>query len=166
MKIFDFEELFGCEFGTRDNLTKYPDVGDDREFGIRIVTPNHPEDDVRLGVSTMAFVFNKNFELVMTKDGEELYESNLQLSFFVNLDPEDPAPRTVRDGSQKEPYIVSRETHLMPNTEYIYIMRDYNTNNPMGVVYHGLDSDEDIESYNGLPLDLNGVPGIWYPTNT
>ena len=163
MRIFDFEELFNFSFGEKDSKTVCPDIGSDRKFGIRIRTPNHSEEDVRLGIPMMAFVFNKNMMLTMSRDGVALYESNRDLSFFVNKDGVDPKPLKVRDDTHGgEEYEVPRETHLMPDSEYLYTMEDNHSSNQMAVTYYGTDVDEEDYS-NGVPLPHNGVDGIWFP---
>lgn len=163
MKIFDFEDLFSFDFGAKRNKTVYPDVGSDREFGIRIRTPDHEEHDVRLGVSLGAFVMNKKYQLLMTRDGKTLFKSNRMLNMFVNQDGKDPKPTQLRDGTTPEVQFIDRETHLLPDTEYVYIMRDFDGGNPMHVAYYGTDPEGAEQYGDGILHELDGRPGIWYP---
>lgn len=164
--MMKFEEVYGFEFGKRGNVTAYPDRTTS-DFEIEFTTPNHDESDVRFLFSVMAFIFDKNMLLqCMDADRNILYESNRQLSFFINstgIDPKAGLP-TAHPGIDPP---AARETWLKNNTTYIlrvYRAR-HSDNQPMALVYQSLDVDlpNEIPVDKSLDIAINGVDGIWVP---
>ena len=165
MKIYDFTDLFDFAWGDRENktanITDLPEG--DREFGVRFTTPNNSEEDVRMGIPMMAFVMNKNTELELRRHDKVMYsDENSNFSFFVNHDGKDPKPTQLRDNTTPEVQFIDRETHLFPNTEYVYVQRNTTTNNQPAVVYQSSAWDDESVIYGGTPHTLDGVDGIWF----
>lgn len=163
-----FPDVYGFEFGARANVTKYPDP-ENNEFEIEFRTPNHSEEDVRFAFSTMAFVFFRKILKMEVWDGDtKLYESNQQLSMFVNESGEDPW----KDDPTGHPKIARepRTTHLKPS--HTYTLKVYRTvgpspKNPISVQYYGTDANQvDYGSAipkEGVPMTIGDIKGMFIP---
>ncbi len=164
MNEFEFIALYGVEFGAKDNQTVYPDYTSSH-FRINFMTPGHSEQDVRIGISTMAFVMDKTIALrLFSADDTLLYETNRSFSFFVNKDGVDPKPLLVRDDTHGgQQYEVPRETHLLPFTRYALECertKGHSANQPLGIIHVSNDFNQELY---GIRMPMGGVDGIWTP---
>lgn len=166
MKTYDFKELFGFEFGERRNVTVYPkDAGN--EFMIMFKTPSHSEEDVRLSLPTMAFVFNQNILLETVMDNKVLYTDNRSFSYFVNKDGVDP--KFGRPSGHPFVDIKIRDTHLEPNTWYGFHYKRAGSasaaaRNPAAIQYFGTDKNE-VAFSDSVPMTFGGITGFFVPDN-
>lgn len=165
---YKFEDVYGFPFGTRNNVTVYPDK-ENNEFEISFVTPNHSEEDVRFAFSGMSYVFFRNILRMEVWDGGVLlYETNRSLSMFVNNTGIDPWSE-VKTGDKRIPR-VPRTTHLQPGHEYtlkVYRTVGASPKNPIPLQYYGTDANE-IEygpslPTEGIPMTFGDVKGTFIP---
>lgn len=157
--MYTFREVFGFDFGEQRNVTKYPD-DNANVVEVEFTTPAHSEEDVRFSISTMAYVMDKTISLQILFGGHVLYSDNRSISVFVNDTGVDPKPPKVRDDTHNgEEYEVPRETHLLPNTTYIYRITSRST--PVPISYYGTDTGN--ETLYGIEMSHEGVDGIWFP---
>lgn len=168
MNRYNFVDVFGVPFGHRGKITEYPDR-DHNEFEIDFITPSNSEEDVRFGISTMAFVFFKDQLIMEILDGDKvLYTSNRSFSMFVNLDGIDPkAGRPT--GHPNMPPLKGREGHLLPSHKYtLRVHRTFGPTdkNPISIIYSGTDMNEvefDTEYTESVPMTFAGVDGFFVP---
>ncbi len=164
MNEFEFTDVYdGKHFGDRDNSVAYPDALTSH-WRINFDTPGHSEEDVRMGIPMMGWIMDKTIALrLFDSDDKLLYEHNRMFSFFVNEDGVDPKPRWVRDGTQRMPYQVPRDTHLLPFNRYsleVERTRGHSNYNPIGIIHQSADFNEELY---GIAMPFGGVPGIWRP---
>lgn len=161
---YNFEDLYGLEFGKQDNMVIRPDP-DNNEFLMNFTTPNHTEDSVSLGIGMEAFIFFRNIIRMEIWDGDELlYKSNRRFHFFVNATGKDPYADK-DSGHPLLPY-KARETWLKPNRTYtlkVYRTVGPSPKNPIGIHYVATDGNEKDIATQGVPMTFNGVAGHFVP---
>lgn len=144
MKEFNFEELFGFEFGTKTKEKVTP-TREESDYLIHFKTPNHSEEDVRFFLDTVLWRLMGDVTLTILDaedDNRFMFSDKRSLSMFVNKDGVDPKAGR----ASGHPWIPTktRTTHLLPNHNYtlsVYRPR-HDDRQPLGISYYGDDKNQ------------------------